>query len=259
MTARNLAVTALLLGSLLVAPVRADDDPPAVERPVPAAKAPKKPAAAEKKPLEQREFRAPAPRTLAEALSRMSRIHVDVDFRDMPFAKAVEFVGAVSGFNVIVGPELAAQGVDAQPPVTLKLRAVSVKQLAELIVRFSDTKLRLNEGILEFTTKEAARGKPVLRIYSIGDVSMPLRNFPGPDIQLRPSGAEFEPEEETLVESPFGDADGVAELIQRMVDEETWSDEGVSISAHGHKLIVRQYPEVHRKIARLLAALRGAR
>jgi hypothetical protein len=99
----------------------------------------------------------------------------------------------------------------------------------------------------------------VLRIYAIGDVTMPLRNFPGPDLNLRPAHAEFEEEQESEVPSAWSDPNKVVEMIQKLCGEETWTDKDVSISADQNKLIVRQYPEVHRQIARLIMLLRASR
>jgi len=99
----------------------------------------------------------------------------------------------------------------------------------------------------------------VLRIYSIGELTAAIRNFPGPDLNLRPSGAEFEEEEETEVENPWADPDKVIEMIKEFVASDTWEDEGVSVWADSRKLVVRQYPEVQRKISRFLALLRASR
>ena len=114
-------------------------------------------------------------------------------------------------------------------------------------------------GILRFTTPEAARGKPVLRIYGIGELTFVLRNFPGPDMNLRPSGAEFEQEEQSDVANPFSDPERVIEMLREFIASESWEDEGVSIWADERKLIVRQYPQVQRKIARFLALLNASR
>lgn len=201
----------------------------------------------------------PAPRSLRAALLRMQHTRVSVDFKELKLAEAVQFISRVVGFDVIVSPELQAAGVDDVPTITLQLRDVDVKRLAELVERFTKTKMHFKKGILEFTTPKAARGKPVLRIYSIGEITRPMRHFPGPDINLYPAGAEFEKEEETDVESSFGNADAVAELIQSSVEAETWEDENTSIQAYQHKLVIKTYPAVHRKVLLFLNQLRAHR
>jgi hypothetical protein len=258
MNVRRTAFVACLAAALTAAPVLADSTKSA--QPDGKAKSAQKDKAAAAKPKNVKAIRKrPAPRSMREALLRLKSTRVNVDFKEMEFARAVKFIGNVAGFDVIVSPELQAKGLSDVAPITLRLRNVTVKQLAELVERFTKTKMHFRKGILEFTTKKAARGKPVMRIYSIGEITTPMRHFPGPDINLYPAGAEFEREEETLVESAFGNADSVAELIQSTIESETWEDDNTSIQAYTGKLIVKTYPHVHRKVLRLLNQLRAHR
>ena len=224
-----------------------------------AAKAPsqKKPAAetvAAPQPLVR-----PAPKDLADAMRRLERIRVTVKFADTPFADTVEYIRRVAGFNVIVSPVLQNKGMEGIRPITMTLTDVTLKQLTELVAQFSATKFKLDAGVLQFTTPEDARGKPVLHIYSIADLTMRLRNFPGPDVNLRASGSDFEDEPESDAPNAWSDPQKVVDMIQRLCAEETWTDKDVSISADENKLIVRQYPEVHRQIAKIIWMLRSAR
>lgn len=257
---RRLFSAALVLalasaGSLVALPFVASAGD--ADKPAPAAKT-KKEAAPPPKVVPALPL-LPAPVSLDDAMNRMARIRVTVVLKEAKFEDAVEYVRRAAGFNVIVAPALSAKGTEGIVPMTIALRDVSLKQFAELIAQFSATKFKLSDGILQFTTPEDARGRPILRIYSIADVTMPLRNFPGPDINLHPSGAEFEDEAESEVAGAFSEPDKIVELIQKTIAEKTWADAEVSISADASKLIVKQYPEVHREIMRLLAMLRASR
>jgi hypothetical protein len=214
----------------------------------------KKPAVSAPIPLVR-----PAPKDLDEALRRLAATRVSVAFKDVKLQEAVDYVRRVAGFNVMVSPVLQLKGVDGIAPITMTLTDVSLRQLAELIAQFSGTKLKFADSILQFTTPEDARGKPVLRIIAIGDLTMKLHNFPGPDMDLRPSKMEFVPEPETDVENAWSDPQKVIDMIQKMCSPESWADKDVSISADENKLIVKQYPEVHREIARLIGLLRASR
>jgi hypothetical protein len=260
MRARRSSLVLFVL--LLAAPVLAGDgDKPAAppkEQPAkPAAETSgkaEKPAAQAPAPLAR-----PAPKSLDEALRRLAAVRVSANFKETSLTDAVDWLRRVAGFNVMVSPVLSAKGLDGMRPLTMTVTDVSMKQLAELVAQLSGTKMKFADGILQFTTPEDARGKPVLRIIAIGDLTMPLRNFPGPELDLRPAHSEFVPEPESDVESAWSDPQKVIELIQKMCSPETWSDKDVSISADQHKLVVRQYPEVHKEIVRLVAMLRGAR
>lgn len=248
------SVTALLL--LAAAPVLFAQDAakPAAKEEKPAAAAKEKTAKPPAVPVA-----APAPKTLEQAMARLARVRVSVAFKETPFADAVDWIRKASGMNVMVSPVLHAQGIDGIRPLTMTLSNVSLRQVAELVARFSGSRFKLEDGILQFTTPKDARGKPYLRIYAIGELTMKIRNFPGPDLNLRPAGADFEDEAESDADHAWSDPQRIVDMIQRTCGEETWTDADVSISADENKLIVRQYAEVHREIARLVTMLRGAR
>ena len=96
-------------------------------------------------------------------------------------------------------------------------------------------------------------------MYDVADVLMPIRDFPGPDIHIHPSGYEPpeppEPEEHRAVDS----AEELAELVRQFTGRGTWEDEGIRITVLRRHLVVRQYPAVHAEIRRLLEAVRGLR
>ncbi len=217
----------------------------------------KKPAVAQA--AQQIALLRPAPADLDDALRRLARIRVNVAFKDMKLQEAVDYVRRVAGFNVMVAPVLSAKGTDTISPITMTLTDVTLRQVAEFVAQFSGTKLKFSDSILQFTTPEDARGKPVLRIIAIGDLTMKLHNFPAPELDLRPAKAEFTPDPETDVENAWSDPARVVEMIQKMCSPDSWADKDVSISADENKLIVKQYPEVQREIARLIGLLRASR
>jgi hypothetical protein len=263
MRVRPPLVLALVLA--LAAVVRAGDGPepakPPAQKAAPAKEEKKAEKPAAPKPAAEPPIASlrPAPRSLEDALRRLANVRVTVSFKEAPLSDVVDYVRRVSGMNVIVAPALAVKGLDTIRPLTLTLTDVSLKQVAEIVNQFSGTKFKFEEGVLQFTTPEDARGKPVLRIYAIGDLTMPLHNFPGPELDLRPANSEFTPEPESDVPSAWSDPEKVVEMIRKLCGEDTWEDKDVSISADQSKLIVRQYPEVHRQIARILGLLQAAR
>ena len=236
------------------APAPAKETPPAKPAAPAAAKKDAKPAAPAPIALAR-----PAPRDLDDAMRRLAHVKVSVAFQETTLQDAIDYIRRVAGFNVIVSPVLQAKGVDDIKPLSFTLANVSLKQLAELIAQFTGTKFKFDSGVLQFTTPQDARGRPVLRIISVADLTMPLHNFPGPDLDLRPSNAEFTPEPESDVQSAWSDPQKIVEMIQKLCGEGTWDDKDVSISADANKLIVRQYPEVQREIARLIGLLRASR
>jgi len=119
--------------------------------------------------------------------------------------------------------------------------------------------LGFRSGVLLVTMVKEARGAPVLRLHPAGEFRMVIRDFPGPDLQLKPSGAEFVEEERTESKHAFSDLEEIVALLKDNTGAGTWEDEGISASAMGDWILVKQYPDVQEEVARLLALLRSAR
>lgn len=200
-----------------------------------------------------------APRSLGEALRMLERRRADIDFREMAMDDVVSFLSKVGRVNAIVAPEFRLKAAGPLPSVTLKLTNVNLRQVADLVAKTTGAALVLRDGVLQFTTPEDARGKPILRVFTIAELTFAIRNFPGPDIRLHTGGVRYVQEEETDRASPFDDPDQVVELLKKFTGEGTWDDADVSISADKNKLVVRQYPAVLKEIAAFLAVLRAAK
>ena len=195
---------------------------------------------------------------LREALLILKDRRVNFDLKERHLRDVLKFLSDFSGVNIIISPVLTAELDDHDMDVTLKLSKVTVWNALVIILELKNLKLVYRYGLLMVTTPKDARGKPKLRIYSIGDLTVKIRDFPAPDIQIRPSGFEFD-EPEVNEHEAFADPDFIQDLVTQNCGEETWEDEGVSISVSSRRMVVRQYPGVHREIERLLMLLRGYR
>ena len=255
---RGIPAAAVLL---LVAASALAGDEKAKEAPKPVETRKAEPKAAEPKAAEPKKAVAakPVPKNRREALRFLERITVSVDFDAVPLADAVAHLAAVTDTNLLIGQALRDEGdLDARK-VTLRLKKVTARQALEFLVDGQSLGIGFTSGILSVTTKRDARGKPVLRLHALGDLLMPLTDFPGPDLMLKPAGAEAKVEPEEPRKGAFSDADEIMDLIKSTAGSGTWEDEGVSISKMGDFLAVKQYEEVHEEVARLLALLRATR
>ena len=92
---------------------------------------------------------------------------------------------------------------------------------------------------------------------------MRIRDFPAPELMLRPSGAEdwgnVSGSVEEGKEHAFADPEFIMDLVTENTGTGTWEDDGVRISVTNRVLIVRTYPHVHGQIVRLLNLLRAYR
>jgi hypothetical protein len=201
--------------------------------------------------------------TLREQLLTLDATKVSIDFTEKPLHEVLAFFTSVTEVNLIVSPLLTTAKDDYDLNVTLKLKNVSVRQVLAILIELKGLSSVYRHGVIMITTPKDARGKPYLRIYSIGDLTMKIRDFPGPDMMLRPAGSEgmegmFGMVEEGK-EHAFADPEFIQDLVQDNCGEDTWEDDKVAISVTERYMVVRTYGPVHKEITRLLMLLRGYR
>jgi hypothetical protein len=201
------------------------------------------------------------PHTLRQKIQVLSARTVSVNFKDKDLSEIVRFLTEYTGVNIIVSPILTAQADDFDLSVTLRLNEVSVRQLLSIILDLKGLAAVHRHGVIMITTPRDARGKPFLRIYPIGDLTFKVRDFPGPNLMLRPAGSEgledmFGGVEEGK-ERAFADAEFIQDLILENTGKDTWEDDGVRVNVTERYIFVRTYGNVHREITRLLMLLRA--
>jgi hypothetical protein len=169
----------------------------------------------------------------------------------------VEYVRAATGINIFVHKgRMLKDGVDPDAiQIDLDVKDVSAADLLKLALAGVDVGFRIEGNVLIVTSKKDSRGKPVLRIYSVAHLLVPIRDFPGQDMNVYPSNYEPpEPPEPEVVQT-YESSEQLAELVRTFTGEGTWEDEGVRITVFRNHLFVRTYPAVHNEILRFLDEL----
>ncbi len=226
------------------------------------------PAVAEdaKKPLAK-----PAPRPSADAgnatgdrVDREKSVanlllsrRLTVKFEKATLDQFVDHLRAATGINIFVHKgRMAKDGIDADAiQVDLDVHDVTAADLLKLAFAGIDVGFRIEKNILIVTSKKDARGKPVLRIYGVAHLLMPIRDFPAPDMNIYPSNYEPPEPPEPEVAQTYESSEQLAELVRTATGEGTWEDEGVQITVFRRHLFVRTYPSVHAEIQRFLDEL----
>jgi len=180
---------------------------------------------------------------------------LSVRFDEAPLADVVRFLATATGINAMLAPALQDRK-DELPKISLRLVGVTAANALRTVLEVTDLGAVVRHGVLMITTREDARGKPVLRLYYIADLTQRLRDFPGPELGLPTANREAAPPADTASREVFSDPEALKELVTKSTGAETWQQPGISIAATTRVLIVRQYAEVHREIARLLGELR---
>ncbi|HEX6813636.1 MAG TPA: hypothetical protein VF384_18600 [Planctomycetota bacterium] len=153
----------------------------------------------------------------------------------------------------------AAKGDAAKTPA-FDLDLKSVTPLTTMAVVQHTTGLRFvwRSGVVFLVGKDEVRPLVHLVLYDLRAMCAPLKSFPGPKLGLDPAGgteALFPPEEDSGTTVSGFTADLIERLIKENVTPEAWGTDTVSLTNQNGLFLVRQTPQGHREITRLLTQL----
>lgn len=186
-----------------------------------------------------------------EAIDRkLQAVKIDADFKETPLKEVADFVRDLVGINVIFDRD-----VDQSVAVSFQAKGVSAKTVLNLVCSAHGLGTRVTDGILVITTKEKAQGDVHLEIYEITDMAMPIKNFPGGELQIGENGIE-------ILTAPMDDpqpdlGDFIVEMVRNFTGSSAWDNDRASIMYQNGLLVVRQTKDVHRKIQKILLQLRS--
>ncbi len=185
----------------------------------------------------------------------------NVEWNDQPLADAVKFLRNSTSVNINVMSAVAASG-KSESDLVLKGTFTDISAMSALrnAVDSLGLEMLIADGQVKITTKEEVRKSKVVEFYEVRDLTSKIQNFPGVEINLNPSnfgaGVSEEAEDTGEAQSTI-DEDRLIELIRGTVEPVSWTEDAENtITPKQGTLVVRQTPEVHRKIRTLLADLR---
>ena len=186
----------------------------------------------------------------ADVERKLSAMRISIEFSGAPLGEAVDFVREASGLNIVVDPR-----VDKRAGVTMQVKGVTLKSALNLILKPLEAGYVISEGIVRIVPAEELKVRVTLRIYDLGDLTMPLTEFPGGDLHIREDGIVIGPPEMSM---GGADMEGfLEEVFQSFTGRAAWDDNSnASILIQNGILIVRQTREVHAKLEKLLGMLR---
>ena len=191
-------------------------------------------------------------------------ILASVDWTEKTLDEALRFIRNNTATNIVV-----MRAVDEVMPaeeriLNLTLTEISaMKALRHAVSQLEGLTFLIEDGIVKITTAEKARSRKVVEFYEVRDLTAPINNFPGVEINLNPSGFgagvggfDDEGDEEEEGGGVF-EIDRLIELIRTTVDPTSWDeDPDNTVVDKSGTLVVRQTPENQRAIRRLLSDLR---
>ena len=188
---------------------------------------------------------------------------VGFTFQGQPFKDVINFIATAKGLNIYIANEVAGE-LDAVQ-ITLTLTDVTVEHALKTLNKVAGNLTYVVQGSVVYITKpELARADPIIKVHSVGDLTVQLTNFIAGNLLLLPANAEEKEDQPRFDKATegvpsFGGIDELIELVKKNVaTEEYWGSEGVSIAASGtDKMLIVAEPEVQRGVARFLDDLRA--
>lgn len=181
-----------------------------------------------------------------------------------PLSDLASYLQSVTGVNFVIS-SLATELDEEETNINLHLGERSVYKTLEIICGrggMSETlRWKVQNGVVKFVTSEELTGGQVLFMYEVRDIIHPVRDFPGGDVNISPSGG-LEPAEEDVEEREANvvTSDALDSLIRNNISPESWDADpanSLRITESG-TMVVYQTSEVHDQIRSLLRDLREA-
>ena len=186
-----------------------------------------------------------------EAEAKVRNLRVTLDFKETPLETVVEYLREISDLNIFVDAKVREKNI----VVSLKVTEVSLKGAFGLMLGRHDCDTMFRDGVLQVMTKADIVDHTVrMQIYDCRDILYPISDFPGVDIDLGEAGKLIfntpEPGEERVVP--------VEEMVRTHTGGRSWEENQKCVCRISNGLLViKNTPEVHRQVVRLLDMLRS--
>ncbi len=187
---------------------------------------------------------------------------VGEDGEGAPLADVAAFLQTLTGINFVISTSVREDLGEEETMINLQLPEYSVQKILDLISETNEAlKWKVQDGVVKFVTAEEMVGGQELVMYEVRDLIRPIKDFPGAEINIEPSGGISYPEEEVEErEAGVVTGDLLDELIRNNIAPESWDADpanSLAINENG-VMVVNQTPAVHEKISKLLSDLREA-
>jgi len=183
------------------------------------------------------------------------------DGNGSPLEEVASFLQTVTGVNFLISPKVKEELDEEQRTIKLDLNTRSVLKVLDLIADVSESlRWKIENGVVMFVTKDELKGGQILRTYGVQDLTRPIPDFPGREMNVSPTGGTQLPEEEKVERvANVIEGDALDTLIRNNVAPSSWeADPQNSLRISNGTMVVHQTPEVHIQIEKLLRDLREA-
>ena len=188
--------------------------------------------------------------TRSEYESKLNNIKVTLDFQNAPLEQVVDYLREISGMNLFIDSKVR----DKNLVITMKVQELTLKSIFSLMLKPHGCDVLFKDGLLQLMTKEDVADKTMkMEIYDCRDILYPIQQFPGVDLDLAAVGVLVTPPDEAA-----GGEIPIEEMVRAHTGGRSWEENPkASIKLQNGLLVIKNTPEVHKQVRRLLDLLRA--
>ena len=195
--------------------------------------------------------------------TKLKTLPITLNFSETPFQDVIRYIQTLAEINIVIDTKITHKFEIEGTKVNLQVNDVKLQDALNILLQFHNLTYLFKDDVLFITAKDSqlARGKAILVLHDIRDLTGQIKDFPGPRIKLLPSkgqdssgGATFEEEPSTGGAVLTGEK--LTELIKSSIEPDTWDKEQFSIAETSGQLLVVHTKEVQEKIRDFLNDMR---
>lgn len=185
-----------------------------------------------------------------EVESKLNNIKVTLDFTNAPLDAVVDYLREISGMNIFIDSKVR----EKQIVITIKVNEISLRSIFGLMLKPHGCATLFKDGVLQVMTQEDVSDKTMkMEIYDCRDILHPVAQFPGVDLDLADVGV--------IVQQPDVDSGGelpIEEMVRAHTGGRSWEENAKAVCRlQNGLLVIKNTPEVHKQVRRLLDLLRA--
>ena len=218
-------------------------------------------------PLTHGEIDPTAARERNAVLAQLDSVRITPNFggadgEGSPLEEVAGYLQSFTGVNFLISNAVRDELGEEETNIVLQLPERSVRKVLDIITETRDSlRWMVEDGVVKFITSGELIGGQVLRTYSVHDLVHAIQDYPGREMNVAPSGAMIELDEEIEErETNVVTTSMLEDLIRNNISPESWDNDpanSIRITDTG-QMVVNHIPEVQEQIQHLLEDLREA-
>ncbi len=187
-----------------------------------------------------------------EYRSKLANLRVSLDFKDAPIDSVIDYLREIADMNIFLDQKVR----EKQLVLSIKVTEISLKSVLSLVLKPHGCDTMFKDGVLMVMTREDIADRLTrMEIYDCRDILYPVQDFPGVDIQL----AQDQIGTMTIDGGPGeGFEFPIEELVKAHTGGRSWEENPkAACSLQNGLLVIKNTPEVHQQVRRLLDMLRA--